>query len=202
LLVGTSNTENPNSTQYTQAGGVIAIIAPFIETVTSYLNDQIYEAKQKKWDEFVEDAKNLLDNYHELLGILKTIKFNEKGKINKVLNELRGEVEGGKIDRESKVGVFLKNYDEDENGVISVSELIRKKEILAKDLSSEQKEGIGSQLGNIVLAVKDLEEKIIKYRQGTLYEAGEEEVQVVVTTDQQDEQQSYSEILPKSNWNC
>jgi hypothetical protein len=48
VLVGQSDTENPNSQLYTQIGGVIAIASPFVETITSYINDQIYETKQSK----------------------------------------------------------------------------------------------------------------------------------------------------------
>ena len=48
LLVGQSDTENPNSQLYTQTGGVIAIAAPFIETLTSYVNEQVYDEKQRR----------------------------------------------------------------------------------------------------------------------------------------------------------
>jgi len=37
LLIGTSQ----NNDQYTETGGIIAIVAPFIETVTSQMNDKI-----------------------------------------------------------------------------------------------------------------------------------------------------------------
>jgi len=46
--VGQSDTTDSNSQLYTQTGGLIAIVAPFIETVTSYINDQVYEAKQRR----------------------------------------------------------------------------------------------------------------------------------------------------------
>jgi hypothetical protein len=47
-LVGTSEPNNDNSQFYTQTGGVIAIVAPFVETVASYANDQIYEVREKQ----------------------------------------------------------------------------------------------------------------------------------------------------------
>jgi len=46
--VGQSDTEDLNSQRYTQIGGVIAIAAPFIETLTSYVNEQVYDEKQRK----------------------------------------------------------------------------------------------------------------------------------------------------------
>jgi len=57
--VGQSDTEDPNSQRYTQTGGVIAIAAPFIETLTSYVNEQVYDEKQRRWDEFERDVENL-----------------------------------------------------------------------------------------------------------------------------------------------
>ncbi|CAI2161575.1 17163_t:CDS:2 [Funneliformis geosporum] len=47
VLVGQSDTENPNSQIYTQIGGVISIA-----------------------NEFIADAEKFLDNYNELLGVL------------------------------------------------------------------------------------------------------------------------------------
>jgi len=48
VLIGQSDTSDPNSQLYTQTGGVIAIVGPFAEILTSALNDKIFEAKQKK----------------------------------------------------------------------------------------------------------------------------------------------------------
>jgi len=44
LLIGT----NENNDGLTKIGGIIAITAPFFETVTSYLNDKVYQTKQTK----------------------------------------------------------------------------------------------------------------------------------------------------------
>ena len=155
LLVGQSDTTDSNSQLYTQTGGLIAIVAPFIETVTSYINDQVYEAKQRRWDEFISDTANLLDNYHELLGIIEQIKVNELGEVNEALNELR-----------KKTQIFLKRYDKDENRAIDISELIDEREALATDLSKDKEENNSSQLNNIVLAIKTLEGEVINCRQG------------------------------------
>jgi len=44
LLVGTQNGDD----SYTTTGGVIAIVAPFIEVVTSQLEKSLYENNKKK----------------------------------------------------------------------------------------------------------------------------------------------------------
>ncbi|CAI2190069.1 8895_t:CDS:2, partial [Funneliformis geosporum] len=103
LIVGTSDTEIPNSSFYTQTGGVIAIIAP--------------------------DTANLLDNYHELLGILEQVKVSKLGEVNEALNNLR-----------TKTQLFLKRYDKDENRVIDISELIEERKDLATDLNKDREE--------------------------------------------------------------
>ncbi|CAJ0757755.1 6027_t:CDS:2, partial [Entrophospora sp. SA101] len=81
--------ENPNSQLYTQTGGVIAIVSPFMEILTSYINDKLFEVRQAEWDAFVEDAKNLLDNYHDLQVMLGGIEKKEVGEVNTALNDLR-----------------------------------------------------------------------------------------------------------------
>ncbi|CAG8602778.1 7878_t:CDS:2 [Paraglomus brasilianum] len=90
LLVGQSDTEDPNSQLYTQTGGVIAIAAPFIETLTSYVNEQVYDDKQRRWDEFERDVENLWDNFYELIGIIEPVKdsFQGKAKVDKALSDL------------------------------------------------------------------------------------------------------------------
>jgi len=98
------------------------------------------------------------------LGILEQVKKSELGIVNHALNDLRG-----------KTSKFLDTYDKpnesgQKNGIIDVSELTSKeaREELADDLIEEDKEkGGGSQLGDIVLAMKKLEEEVIAYRQGT-----------------------------------
>jgi len=109
-------------------------------------------------------VENLLDNYHELLGILEQVKKSELGKVNQALNDLR-----------DKVKLFLDTYDElgesgQKNGIVDISELTSQeaRKGLADDLVKEDKEkGGGSQLGDIVLAMKELEEEVIAYRQGS-----------------------------------
>jgi len=93
---------------------------------------------------------------------LEQVKRSELGKVNQALNKLR-----------LRVNLFLDTYDEpresgeEKNGVIDLLELINKKKELGEDLSKEKSEGGGSQLGNIVLAMKELEEEVIAYRQGS-----------------------------------
>jgi len=94
------------------------------------------------------------------LGILKKIKIGELGEVNETL-----------IDLNNKTNKFLREYDEDNNGTVDVSELKEKREKFAEDLSKEDKDaGGGSQLGDIVQAILELEEVIIKYRQGSIDE--------------------------------
>jgi len=44
LLVGT----NESNDELTKIGGIIAITAPFFETLTSFLDDKFYQVKQVK----------------------------------------------------------------------------------------------------------------------------------------------------------
>jgi cytochrome oxidase Cu insertion factor (SCO1/SenC/PrrC family) len=107
-----------------------------------------------------------LDNYHELLGILEKIKKDDLGKINISLNELR-----------DKTKEFLDEYHrEKKNGIIDVDELtnLEARRKLAEDLSEEKL--TNSQLRNVVLTIENLEDKIIKYRQGTLNEEKAERI--------------------------
>ncbi|CAG8437371.1 6943_t:CDS:2 [Ambispora leptoticha] len=104
----------------------------------------------------------LLDNYHELVGLLKTVKIGKYGEVNKKLGILK-----------KKTYEFLNQYDDDGNGTIDMFELQKGKEELAKDLNKENTEG-GSQLGEIVQALLSLEREIIEYRQGSSKETEEE----------------------------
>jgi hypothetical protein len=141
-------------------GGIFATTFPLLEIVSSRIEEQFYNAKEKKWEDFIEDAKNFLDNYHELLGILKTIRTGEVGEVNGVLKDLNDKVYG-----------FANEYDKDGNGSVDIFELIeeenRKK--LAQDLDNNEslERGGENQLGNIILAIQKLEEVIINYRQGS-----------------------------------
>jgi hypothetical protein len=105
----------------------------------------------------VEDTKELLNNYHELLGIIERIRVSKVGKVNNSLNKLI-----------FKTKEFLNEYDDDENGTIDVLELIDKREEFGEDLSKEKPGKGGSQLGDIIILVKQLENTIVNYRQGIL----------------------------------
>jgi len=158
VLVGQSDTNNPNSQTYTQAGGVIAIFGPFVEVLTSTLNAKIFETKQKKWDEFIADTKSMLDSYHELLGILEKVEISKLGDINKALKNL-----------DEVADYFLESYDIDNNEAVSVFEIIEAKnrKKLAEDLNKKSDEE-KSQLDNIIKAIEKLENEVTKYRQGTI----------------------------------
>ena len=139
-------------------GGVLAAASPVVEVFASQMKERLYDAKEKKWEDFIKDSENLLDNYHELKGMLEKIKASEVGEVNRALNNLR-----------YKANKFLEQYDEDENGTVDLSELIDKREDFAEDLSKEN-----NQLSNIVQAILELEEEMINYRQGSAAEKREE----------------------------
>ena len=182
VLVGQSDTENPNSQLYTQIGGVIAIASPFVETITSYINDQIYETKQSKWDEFLTDASTFLDNYHELMGILKQFEKSSKlkGKVNKTIGELN-----------EKLEAFLKIYDDDGNKEIDIDELTTEREKLVGDFEK---------LRELIDSLKKLEEAVVEYRKFSYYEENikkEDKQQDTKVEHQKDESQQTAVDLDK-----
>jgi len=144
--------------------GAVALASPIVETITSYAKQNLYEVKAEKWEEFTQDATELLDNYHELAGILKSLRGYKVGTVDKTLEDL-----------DSKSGAFLTSYDTDGNDTVDLCELQDRKGTLAQDLSKENPKGGGSQLGDIVQAMIELEEEINKYRRGFYYGASEEE---------------------------
>ena len=118
----------------------------------------------------MNDTENLLNNYHELVGILKLTKDHKLDKVSEALEVLNG-----------KVNEFLDAYDKpgasgERNGVIDIAELtsLEARQELAQDFAKERPEGGGSQLGDIVQAIIKLEEEIRKYRQGFYYGVSEE----------------------------
>ncbi|CAG8562411.1 3893_t:CDS:2 [Paraglomus occultum] len=122
--------------------------------------------KSQKWEEFTKDAVELLDNYHELKGILESLRGYKIGKekLDEALKDL---------DNRSKE--FSTKYDEDSNGTISIFELQTNKNELAQDLDKEKIEEGSSQLGGIFQAIKELEKEINKYRRSFYYGTVEEE---------------------------
>ena len=161
-MVGQSDNEDDNSQFYTQTGGVIAIAAPFIETLTSYVNEQVYDDKQRRWDEFERDVENLWDNFYELIGIIEPVKdsFQGKAKVDKALSDLNKEIYN-----------FLKEYDEDGNEQIDIDELKVARGTLTEDLrkkweerDGEEDSGKGVKLNKIVEAIRRLEKEVTEYR--------------------------------------
>src|SRR4051794_12120794 len=110
----------------------------------------------------------MLDNYHELLGIVEKITVGKLGAVNKKLKSLK-----------IKTKEFLNKYDKNKNRTIDVSELIERRNELTLDLSKKKTETENSQLGDVVKAMIQLEEELIKYRQNSsVMEADEEEEQL------------------------
>ncbi|CAG8455788.1 26230_t:CDS:10 [Gigaspora margarita] len=112
-------------------GGVMAVASPFVDVAASQAKESYYDAKQEKWNDFLEDADTFLDNYHELLGILAPIEIDKllEGKVSQEVKELS-----------SRTDEFLKMYDEDENEEISLEELIKERDKLARDLNEGEEE--------------------------------------------------------------
>jgi len=92
----------------------------------------------------------LLNNYHELLGIIETIVIGKKGEVNEVLQELKERIED-----------FLTNYDEDNNRMVDMEELKTKegRVKLAKDLNKKE----DNQLQRIIEAIEGVKKEVIKY---------------------------------------
>ncbi|KLL03316.1 MAG: hypothetical protein MRERV_44c003 [Mycoplasmataceae bacterium RV_VA103A] len=137
------------------AGGVMAAASPVLEIVASQMKEKVYEKNKREWYEFTEDTEEFLDNYHELLGIVKSIKIGDLGIVNGKLKELK-----------NKVLDFLQDYDENNNQGIEVEELINSRVKFNNELDK---------LSEIVKSMKQLEGKIIDYRQGELKEEVEVE---------------------------
>jgi Leucine-rich repeat (LRR) protein len=160
-----------NADEYSKIGGTIAIVAPFVETATSYLDDKVYNAKETKWNEYLVDADIFSDNFNELSGMTKAIKFDPKlGEINKEFENLKNKVER-----------FLDEYDNDGNQEIDLGELVDKdkRKVLAQDLIDKEE----SKLQEIIDVMKQLEKKVIAYRQGVNVEKGTVEEEAVVQTE-------------------
>ncbi|CAG8478889.1 5436_t:CDS:10 [Cetraspora pellucida] len=142
---------------FSTTGGVITLTAPLIGAGASQLKSNFYEVKKAKWEEFKTDADTFLDNYNELLGILKQIGVNEsKSTVNLAFQDLK-----------KKVYTFLNDYDDDGNEEIDIEELIEEREKFAKELNDKVKK--------IIETMKELEEQVINYRQGS--EDKEEDVE-------------------------
>ncbi|WP_147410981.1 hypothetical protein [endosymbiont GvMRE of Glomus versiforme] len=142
---------------YGAIGGGILAIYPFTELAISSIGGKL-ETKGKKWNDFLADADDFLDNYHELLGILAPIEIDElkeEGSVNKSIKDLSRRIEK-----------FLKEYDKDGNYEIDVDELVREREKLIQDLDKGKEE---SELWGIVNDIKSLENAIVEYRKASYY---------------------------------
>ncbi|CAG8463065.1 39500_t:CDS:2 [Gigaspora margarita] len=122
---------------YATTGGVITLVAPAV------------------------------DNYNELLGILKQVEVGKLGTVNEALKNLK-----------DKVYSFLKEYDEDNDEEIDINELINERVKFNQELNK---------LNEIERAMKELEKEVIKYKKGSISEEKEEE----------ENSQSDSEVQPR-----
>ncbi|CAI2187395.1 7065_t:CDS:2, partial [Funneliformis geosporum] len=122
---------------YSTTGGVITLVAPLIV-----------------------DADTFLDNYNELLGILKQVQIGETGIVNIALKNLKNEVDS-----------FLKEYDEDGNEEIDIDELTKERKKFSSELI---------RLEEVAKMMKNLEKEVINYRQGSIKKELETQPQIEV----------------------
>lgn len=162
IAVGTSFL---SLTGHPRVGGGIGLFCPLIEALffDFYIRN---EAKKREWGEFVNDCENLGDNLDRLSLIIQTLKTSLTGQA-KITDYLR------KIDE--KIYDFLKEYDENQDGKIEVSELRIDK--FSWDLKKEwggenaenkkvnSKSGKGKKkiLREIVWLTRDLQKEMISY---------------------------------------
>lgn len=148
-------------TGYPKIGGGIGLFCPLIDALffELYIKN---EAKKREWGEFVKDCENLGDNLDRLSLIIQTLKDPLTGqpKLTDYLQKI-----------EKKTYEFLKEYDENQDGKIDVSELKIEKFFwnLKKELAKKDNKKIGSKLGKkeilkeIVLLIHNLQREMISY---------------------------------------
>jgi hypothetical protein len=152
---------------YNQIGGAIGIASTFFETVFSRVKEDLYDAKEKKWEEFIRDTENLWNSCDELIGILEPIQISSSGNVNEAIKKLN-----------DKIFSFLggEKFDKNRDGKINYSEwksMLKEKkrsqltEELRKHWENNESETKGkrSELEDTVEIMRSLEEEIIKYRQ-------------------------------------
>jgi len=90
-----------------------------------------------------------------------------------------------------KTKAFLEKYDQEDksgrkNGAIDIDELtsLEARKKFAEDLNKENNEGQISQLGEIIQSMIQLEEKLIKHRQGNLVEESENDEKELIVNHQ------------------
>ncbi|WNE40522.1 MAG: hypothetical protein GBAus27B_000589 [Mycoplasmataceae bacterium] len=152
-----------NQGELTTAGGIMSLLSPVVSIIATKFKESFYNDKKEQWSEFTQDCNELLDNYHELLGILESLRDYKVGVLDQTLKSLGDKSEG-----------FLQKYDEDKNGTVDIYELQEKKDILAQDLGNKRT-AKNNQLGEIYQTIKKLEEEINKYQRGFYYGRKEED---------------------------
>lgn len=151
LLVGTDS----ESSYFTQTGGVIAIVAPFVEVVTSQWKEKYYDKKIRDWEKFVEDSENLWDDCHDLSEVIKPIKsLSFLGKLDIELKKLQ-----------VKTSKFLREYDKDNDGEIDTLE----REIGKGHFPQQLRDDWGKRKKNLQemeKVARKLQNEVLKQRQG------------------------------------
>ncbi|MCE8163292.1 MAG: hypothetical protein I3273_03890 [Candidatus Moeniiplasma glomeromycotorum] len=149
LLVGTQNSDS----NYTTTGGIIAIVAPFVEVITSQLEKSLYEKKKGDWENFVRETEKAWYSYRDLVDVLESIR-----------DELiTGEIKEILIDLKKKVDNFSKGYDLDGDEKISDSEWKKASKQFPQDLKInwDKKE---KELIEIQKATENLQKSLSDYR--------------------------------------
>ena len=135
-------------------GGIINIFCPLLGALISYFKEKS-EEKKRKWDDFVRDCENLRENLDRLIIMIGSVKNFSSGKISKAFENLN-----------DKIYNFLREYDQNRDRKISVSELEIKRfaqdlrKNWAKKINHESKKEKG--LREIMSAIQNLQNEIIE----------------------------------------
>lgn len=136
-------------TGHSRIGGSISVFYPLVELLISFFKEKI-ENKNRKWGEFFKDSEGLANELDRLSSITESIRTLSLGDLNNVSEELN-----------DKVYDFLKEYDENKNRKIEVSELKIGK--FMKDLKTKWETEKESKLLKIVQAIQVLQRKATIY---------------------------------------
>jgi len=142
-------------TGHPKIGGGIGLFCPLIEALCFdfYIKN---EAKKREWGEFVKDCENLGDNLDRLSLIIQTLKdyLTSQSKTDYL----------SKI--EKKTYEFLKDYDENQDGRIAVSELKIEKfawNLKRDNKKRDSKSGKKKILREIIELTQNLQREMINY---------------------------------------
>ena len=131
-------------------GGSISILYPLVELLISFLREKI-ERRSNLWEGFFRDSERLANELDRLLTITDSIRSLPLVKLNSISKKLN-----------DKVYDFLKEYDENQDRKIDISEL--KIDKFVKDLKKKWSAEKEKKIREIVRKMKVLQKEVISYR--------------------------------------